>query len=98
MHRVRFLLVPILLLALLLASCSAQQATVQKKTLSGTLKIMHAGSLSLPMQQMANAFSTAHPGVKVERVAAGSRSLIRKVTELGAKTDVMASADYRLIP
>ncbi len=98
MHRVRFLLVPILLLALLLTSCSAQQATVQKKTLSGTLKIMHAGSLSLPMQQMANAFSTAHPGVKVERVAAGSRSLIRKVTELGAKTDVMASADYRLIP
>jgi len=98
LRRIRVLFVPAFLLALLLTACSASKKAEKPTTLSGTLTIMHAGSLSLPMQQMADAFSAAHPDVKVERAAAGSRSVIRKITELGAQADVVASADYRLIP
>jgi len=66
--------------------------------LSGTLRIFHAGSLSVPMEQIAKAFTAYHPGVRIERESGGSRTVIRRVTELGKEADVVASADYHLIP
>jgi molybdate/tungstate transport system substrate-binding protein len=67
------------------------------ENLSGELMIFHAGSLSVPMMQMADAFSKEHPGVKVLREAAGSRDCARKITELGRPCDVLSLADYAVI-
>ncbi len=95
------LLATVISLALLTVACTpARQntTTTNSSDLTGTLTVFHAGSLSIPLQQAADAFTAKHPGVRVERVAAGSRSVIRQVTELGKQTDVLASADYRLIP
>jgi len=61
------------------------------------LIIFHAGSLSIPFKDMAKAFELQHPGVKVLREAAGSRTCARKITDLGRPCDVMASADYSVI-
>ncbi len=62
------------------------------------LKVFHAGSLTEPMKAFKEAFEKKYPNVEVETEAAGSAATIRKVTELGRIADVIASADYSLIP
>jgi len=64
---------------------------------SRELVIFHAGSLSVPFREMAKAFEDRHPGIKVVREAAGSRTCARKIIDLGRKCDIMASADYTVI-
>jgi len=65
---------------------------------SGTLTVLHAGSLSIPFAKLEEVFEAAHPGIDVQCEAAGSAATIRKVTELHKEADVVASADYSLIP
>jgi len=62
------------------------------------LSVFHAGSLSGPFSELETMFEELHPGVDVQLEAAGSAVTIRKVTELGKEADVVASADYSLIP
>ena len=63
----------------------------------GKVIIFHAGSLSIPLKQMAQAFNKKYPNVKVLREAAGSRTCARKITDLKKPCDIMASADYSVI-
>lgn len=69
--------------------------TVDK--LKGDLIIYHAGSLSVPFEALEKEFETLHPGVDVKRTPGGSRTVARKVTELGDKVDILCSADYTVI-
>lgn len=66
-------------------------------SLSGDLIIFHAGSLSIPMKEIAAAFTHENPGVNVMLEAAGSVECARKITELKKPCDIMASADYTII-
>lgn len=59
--------------------------------------VFHAGSLSVPMSEIARMFEQEHPGVSVLLEAAGSRTCARKISDLGRPCDVMASADYLVI-
>jgi len=59
--------------------------------------VFHAGSLTKPMNTFAKMFKEKY-GVNVLCEAAGSAATIRKVTDLHRKADVVASADYTLIP
>lgn len=59
-----------------------------------TLTVLHAGSLSVPFEAAAGEFKEIYSSVDVEREPAGSRTTIRKVTELGKLADVIGSADY----
>lgn len=61
------------------------------------LIIFHAGSLSVPFKQVAQAFNQEHPDIKILTEAAGSRDCARKITDLKKECDVMASADYTVI-
>jgi molybdate/tungstate transport system substrate-binding protein len=61
------------------------------------LVVFHAGSLSVPMSRIADEFERIHPGVRVLLEGAGSRACARKITDLGRRCDVMASADYTVI-
>jgi molybdate/tungstate transport system substrate-binding protein len=63
-----------------------------------TLTIYHAGSLSVPFELLADEFERTHPDVAVLLESSGSASAVRKITELGKKADLLASADYTLIP
>jgi molybdate/tungstate transport system substrate-binding protein len=75
--------------------------TVSENTSAGSggvLTIFHAGSLSVPFEELEVEFESQHPGVDVQREAAGSAQSIRKITDLGKNADVLASADYALIP
>jgi len=62
-----------------------------------TVTIFHAGSLGVPFQAATRAFQEIHPDVKFETESAGSRTTIRKVTELGKLADIIGSSDYGAI-
>ena len=61
-----------------------------------SIKIFHAGSLSIPFDDLAKEFEKEY-GIKVYKEAAGSVSTIKKITNLGKYADIVASADYTLI-
>lgn len=85
-----------LLLAIgLLAACGQTPAEPE---LSGKLQIFHAGSLTIPFEQVSDEFNKIHPNVEILAEGAGSATTIRKVTELGKECGVIGSADYSLIP
>jgi molybdate/tungstate transport system substrate-binding protein len=68
-----------------------------EREVSGELVVFHAGSLAVPMQEIAAAFMQEHPGVRVLCEAAGSRESARKISELHRPCDILASADYAVI-
>ena len=88
-----FRLLVFLLLTPLVAGCSGSGEREEARR----LLIFHAGSLSVPMREMADLFERENPGVEVVLESAGSRACARKITDLGRDCDVMASADYTVI-
>ena len=63
-----------------------------------TLKVFHAGSLAVPLEEAEKQFEALHPNVDVQRESMGSIAAIRQVTDVGKRGEVVASADYTLIP
>lgn len=63
-----------------------------------TLKVYCAASLLFPLEKARQAFEQSHPDVNVEVEGHGSIQVIRQVTELGSKADLLMVADYSLIP
>ncbi len=82
------------LLVIFLVGCTIAQP---QTGLSGTLTIFHAGSLTVPMKELTEAFQAEHPGVTFETEASGSNAAARKISELEREADVMMSADYTVI-
>lgn len=74
----------------LLAGCSAGSR-------NKNLIILHAGSLSVPVKELADAFMKDNPGVTILTEAAGSLHTARKITELGKPCDIMLSADHIVV-
>ncbi|MDD2666292.1 MAG: tungstate ABC transporter substrate-binding protein WtpA [Methanocellales archaeon] len=62
------------------------------------IRVFHAGSLAVPLEEAAIQFEALHPGVDVQRQSHGSVEAIRQITEVGKIAEVLASADYSLIP
>jgi molybdate/tungstate transport system substrate-binding protein len=95
MLKIVSLFLGLLLLVSLMAACG-QPAT--ETELSGTLQIFHAGSLTIPFEQISTEFNKIYPDVEILAEGTGSATTIRKVTELGKECGVIGSADYTLIP
>jgi molybdate/tungstate transport system substrate-binding protein len=62
------------------------------------LKVFCAGSLTLPLEDIEAQFEADHPNVDVQLEPGGSVTRVQKITESGEECDVLASADYSLIP
>ncbi len=67
-------------------------------TISGVVTVFHAGSLTVPFEELAAAFEAEYSGTTVQLVPAGSTKLAKDITDLDKSADVFASADYTLIP
>lgn len=91
-----FAMIVVILIALVVVPGCSQPTP--EGSFEGVLAIYHAGSLAVPFQDMGTEFNKIHPNVEIRRDSGGSRSEIRKVTELGKIADMLASADYALIP
>ena len=63
-----------------------------------TLTVFCATSLQYPFHQVEEDFEKAYPNVDVHLEAHGTIQVIRHVTELNYKVDVVLVADYSLIP
>jgi molybdate/tungstate transport system substrate-binding protein len=76
-----------------LASCNSPQPVAKTP-----LVVFCAGSLILPFAALETAFESQHPDVDVLNECHGSIQVIRHVTELRERIDVVATADHALIP
>jgi molybdate/tungstate transport system substrate-binding protein len=85
----RKILLLIMALSAILAGCN----TGKEKNII----IFHAGSLSVPVRELNEAFEKANPGVRILAEGAGSLHSARKITELGKPCDIMLSADYFVV-
>lgn len=63
-----------------------------------TLRVFCAGSLIIPFAEVEEAFEAANPDVDVQNECHGSIQVIRHVTELHERIDIVATADHGLIP
>lgn len=78
--------------AFLLAGCGNSNSGKSKEVI-----VFHAGSLSVPMKQVAEEYEKMHPGTKILLESAGSLVCARKITELKKPCDIIASSDYFVI-
>jgi molybdate/tungstate transport system substrate-binding protein len=85
-----FLAITILLLSTTLYGCSSEKKQI--------LKVFNADSLMVPFEELASEFEAEHPSVDVQVEGHGSIQVIRHATELHDEVDVIAVADYSLIP
>jgi molybdate/tungstate transport system substrate-binding protein len=84
------ILIPLIILTLMLSGCDNAAKTKN-------IIIFHAGSLSVPVKKLNEAFEKDNPGIRILSEAAGSLACARKVTELGKPCDIILSADYFVI-
>lgn len=91
MRRVIACVVAVIVLSTMLLGCLGGDDTQ-------VLYVYHAGSLSVPFEELESIFEDSHPNVDVRRESAGSVATIRKVTDQGKEPDVVGVADYSLIP
>jgi molybdate/tungstate transport system substrate-binding protein len=71
--------------------------TVKETITKSNIHILHAGSLSMPFKDVAEAFMNQFPQYKVLLEGHGSRTCARQITDLKREVDIMASADSAVI-
>ena len=91
----------LLVFSLIASGCIGSGTSPREKTV--TLVVFHAGSLSVPLAEIEKDFQTyarekLNVSVSFQDEASGSVMAVRKVTDLGKKADIVAVADYTLIP
>jgi len=93
----RFLVVVCVLMLGLngLPACNTPTSSPPVKT---KLVVFEADSLMVPLAQVEKEFESANPDIDVLMEAHGSIQVIRQVTELEQDVDVVAVADFSLIP
>ncbi|RPI37529.1 MAG: tungstate ABC transporter substrate-binding protein WtpA [Methanoregulaceae archaeon] len=91
------LLTTIIVLTILL--CSTAGCITGRETTNRTvIRVLPAGSLLQPFDEVEKAFEAQHPDVDVQIEGHGSIQVIRQVTDLHRQVDVIAVADASLIP
>ena len=93
--RIIWMLVSFLLITLLCGTAGCSSSVQKPKTI---LKVVPAGSLLQPFDEVEKAFEAQHPDVDVQVEGHGSIQAIRQVTDLHRRVDVVAVADASLIP
>lgn len=82
----------IITIALLLTGYS-----LTRRAETAELRVLCAGSLAIPLEEVAEAFESENFGVKVVVEPSGSLLAIRKITELGKSADILVVSDSNLI-
>jgi molybdate/tungstate transport system substrate-binding protein len=91
MKNIKLLFIVVIALFFIACNNSGKQSQTEN------LYVIHAGSLTYPVQKMARKFEEENPGVKVLTEAWGSKAGARRVIELENPADVFLSADYMVI-
>lgn len=89
--------VSFVLAMVLLPSCR-QQPSDRASNTERQLIVFNAGSLAGAVADLLTEFTRRHPGIRPLQENSGSLEAARKITELGKSCDVLAVADYEVIP
>ncbi len=84
--------------AIVCVSVTAFYAPIVGAQQAKTVKVFHAGSLAVPLAEAESQFEALNPNIDVQRESMGSISAVRQITDVGKNGEVLASADYTLIP
>jgi len=76
---------------------SNEQDTVEPAGQKIDLLVLHAGSLSIPFKEIADAFKVKYPQYNVLLEGYGSRTCARQIIDLKRPVDVFGSADSEVI-
>jgi molybdate/tungstate transport system substrate-binding protein len=87
----------LLTLVVVMLAGSLMMSGLAGEPLKGELVIFHAGSLTVPVDNLKKAFNEIYPDVEIKTEAGGSRAIAREVAEIGKKADILMSADYVVI-
>ena len=90
-----------LILALTLSACGSAAPTTAPAPSAApqvTLTIFGAGTLAAPFKQIDDAFMKQYPNVTIQAQFGGSVKMVKQVTDLHQIADVVAVADYNVIP
>jgi molybdate/tungstate transport system substrate-binding protein len=82
----------------ILALCTIGVACARHAPEEVQMRVLLAGSLLVPFDHLEQAFEEQHPNVDVLMEGHGSIQCVRHVAELDELADVVAVADYALIP
>ena len=64
----------------------------------GTLTIFAAGTLAVPFKQISTLFQNKYPNTTVQAQFGGSVKMAKQITDLHQDADILAVADYNVIP
>ncbi len=84
--------------AIVCVTAAAFYASIVGTEQAKTVKVFHAGSLAVPLAEAESQFEALNPNIDVQRESIGSISAVRQITDVGKNGEVLASADYTLIP
>jgi molybdate/tungstate transport system substrate-binding protein len=87
----------ILFASIIISACSPEQKPSKNNPKKNKIIVFHAGSLSVPLLKIKEAYKKLNPNTEVILEAAGSRACARKITDLKKQCDLMVSADYKVI-
>lgn len=94
-----------LLASSLLSACSTSSSakttgTTATNSATGktTLVLYGAGTLSVPFNKVITAFEQANPNITVQPQFGGSVKMAKQITQLHEPADILAVADYHVIP
>ncbi|NLE74589.1 MAG: tungstate ABC transporter substrate-binding protein WtpA [Actinobacteria bacterium] len=94
-----FALVGLLIfLTICVTACGGRkpQGTTSSERIS--IRVLFAGSLIIPFDQLKTEFEKAHPDIEVNMEGHGSIQVIRYISDLQEQVDVAVTADHSLIP
>ena len=96
MKTIHIAILVLLIVAVVISTAIYQQQEQEQEETK--LKVIYAGSLIVPFEEIEKQFENMHPGVDVQIEGHGSIQAIRQVTDIHKEVDVLAVADYSLIP
>jgi molybdate/tungstate transport system substrate-binding protein len=82
----------------LAALAAVATGSVTAHAASQTLSIFAAGTLAVPFKKIDQLFEQKYPGVAVQPQFGGSVKMARQITDLHRDADILAVADYNVIP
>jgi molybdate/tungstate transport system substrate-binding protein len=80
------------------AAALAALAAAPAQAADRTLTVFAAGTLAVPFKAIDQQFQEKYPGVAVEPQFGGSVKMAKQITELHQDADILAVADYSVIP
>ncbi len=96
--KTRIQLAAYLACAVVLLACLGAGAGCSGGSEHSTVRVLFAGSLIIPFDQLEREFEAAYPHIDVDMEGHGSIQAVRLVSDLHEQADLVVTADYSLIP